>query len=173
MYIALGTVINDRPEFYRKCIEALAGMDAEGIIACGDAVDIAALGPLPENVRVTPRVDQPEVLARASAFITHCGMNSASEGLYMATPMLLYPQTGEQQAVARRVHELGAGKYLKDDSAEGIRAALEALLKDADCAWAAAACSADLRASMHQAAASFDTANAAQKLADVVISVTR
>ena len=145
VYIALGTVINDRPDFYRKCIEALRGMDAEAVIACGDAVDISALGPLPENVRVTPRVDQPEVLARASAFITHCGMNSASEGLYMAAPMLLYPQTGEQQAVARRVHELGAGRYLKDDSAEGIRAALEALLGDADCARAAAECSADLR----------------------------
>lgn len=49
------------------------------------------------------------VLSKVDAFITHCGMNSVSESLYMAAPMILYPQTGEQCAVARRVTEIGAG----------------------------------------------------------------
>ena len=128
VYISLGTVINDRPDFYGKCIEALKDENVDVIISCGKTVDIAGLGPLPENIRVEPYVDQLEVLSKADAFITHCGMNSVSESLYMAAPMVLYAQTNEQEAVARRVREIGAGLDLKDDSAEGIRQAVREIL---------------------------------------------
>lgn len=146
IYISLGTVINERPDFYAKCIEALRDLEADIVISCGNATDRAALGPLPENVQVFPYVDQLEVLSRASVFLTHCGMNSVSESLYMATPMVLYPQTGEQQAVARRVRELGAGVLLKDDSAAGIRAAVQEILSHEEYAAAAEVASADFRA---------------------------
>ena len=145
VYIALGTVINDRPDFYRRCIDALKDEAVEVCISCGSAVDIASLGPLPENVKVYPSVDQPEVLSRAGAFITHCGMNSVSESMYMATPMVLYPQTNEQAAVARRVAETGAGVILKDDSVSGIREAVLRVLRSGDCARAAQARSEDFR----------------------------
>ena len=146
VYISMGTVINDRPELYARCIEALRAENVDVLISCGNAVDVGSLGVLPENVRVLPYVDQLEVLSRADVFLTHCGMNSVSESLYMATPMLLYPQTGEQQAVARRAAELGAGVPLKDDSAEGIRAAVREVLGCAAYADAAKACSDDFRA---------------------------
>ncbi len=128
VYISLGTVINDRPDFYGKCIEAFRGEDVDVILSCGKTVDRASLGALPENVRVYDSVDQLDVLSRADAFITHCGMNSVSESLYMATPMVLYAQTNEQQAVARRVREMGAGIDLKDDSIAGIKDAVRRIL---------------------------------------------
>lgn len=146
VYISLGTVINDRPDFYRHCAEALATMDVDAVIACGDDAARKLPATLPEKVRAFPRVDQLDVLSRADAFITHCGMNSVSESLYMATPMLLYPQTGEQRAVARRAAEFGAGLFLKDDSAAGIREALKKLLGDAAFGEAARACCDDFRA---------------------------
>ena len=145
VYISMGTVINDRPDFYGKCVEALREMDIDVIISCGSAMDPAALGELPGNVRVYPRVDQLSVLAKADAFITHCGMNSVSESLYMATPMVLYPQTGEQYAVARRALELGAGVMLKDDSVPGIRTAVKELLDNSSYKTAALECSRDFR----------------------------
>lgn len=129
VYVSLGTVINERPDFYRSCIEALRDMDVDVIISCGKDTDRKRLGELPSNVRVYPSVDQLEVLAKANVFITHCGMNSVSESLYMATPMVLYPQTNEQFAVARRAAETGAGMLLKDDSTQGIRAAVEQVLR--------------------------------------------
>ena len=49
----------------------------------------------------------------------------------MATPLVLYPQTNEQKAVAKRTVELGAGLLLEDDSAAGIRAAVTKALQDA------------------------------------------
>ncbi|MBQ9322542.1 MAG: glucosyltransferase, partial [Eubacterium sp.] len=42
-----------------------------------------------------------------------CGMNSVSESLYMAAPMVLYPQTSEQKAVAGRASKKVLKKYLK------------------------------------------------------------
>lgn len=146
IYISMGTVINDRPDFYGKCMEALKSLNVDVILSCGNTVSREKLGTLPEHIRVYPYVDQLAVLAKADVFLTHCGMNSVSESLYMAAPMVLYPQTNEQYAVARRVAEIGAGILLKEDSAEGIRTAVQEILENRAYGNAAALCSADFRA---------------------------
>ena len=133
VYASLGTVINDHPDFYRTLIDALRGTDVDLLISCGKAFDPAQLGEVPGNVRVEQYVDQMEVLARASLFVTHCGMNSASEGMWMAVPELLFPLTGEQRAVARRVAEVGAGVPLDERVARhaaNLRKAVFAALAD-------------------------------------------
>ena len=145
VYISMGTVINDRPDFYGKCFEALKDVNADVLISCGNAVDRGKLGVPPENFELQPYVNQLDVLSRADVFITHCGMNSVSESLYMAAPMVLYPQTGEQFAVAKRAAELGAGVLLKDDSVGGIRAAVQEILEHTSYRDAAEACSRDFR----------------------------
>ncbi|MBQ6123199.1 MAG: glycosyl transferase [Clostridia bacterium] len=149
VYISLGTVINDRPDFYRTCVEALKDAPAEALIACGRDFDPGTLAPLPGNIRIEPSVDQMAVLARTRLFVTHCGMNSASEGLYMAVPELLYPQTGEQWAVARRVEEMGAGRMLPEAAARDprkLRALVIQALGDDALSKAASAMRDDLRA---------------------------
>ena len=145
VYISLGTVINNRPDFYSRCIEALKDQDVDIVISCGNVMDREALGILPENVKVYPYVDQLGILSKADVFITHCGMNSVSESLYMATPLVLYPQTSEQRAVARRTVEIGAGLMLTDDSSQGIRLAVQEILKNNDYRVAAKDCSVDFR----------------------------
>ena len=69
VYISMGTVINDRPDFYAKCIDALKDEKVDVIISCGNALDISVLGELPENIKVYPYVDQLDVLSRVDAFI--------------------------------------------------------------------------------------------------------
>ena len=148
VYVSLGTVINDRPGFYRALIEALRNEDVDLLISCGKAFDPACLGELPANVRVEQYVDQMDVLSRASLFITHCGMNSASEGMWMAVPELLFPLTGEQWAVARRVAEVGAGTILNEGDAknvERLKAAVLCALVDEGISAGAARMSNDLR----------------------------
>lgn len=145
VFISMGTVLNEKPDFYKNCIRALAGGAVDVLISCGKAVDPESLGKLPDNIRVEAYVNQPEVLAKANVFLTHCGMNSVSESLYMAAPMVLYPQTNEQRAVARRAFEMGAGVELKGDSPEEIRAAVLAVLKNPQYARAAVQCSRDFR----------------------------
>ena len=129
VYASLGTVINDHPDFYRSCIDALSGTDVDLIISCGEAFDRDELGMLPANAVVENTVDQLEVLSRTSLFITHCGMNSTSEALYLGVPLLLFPLTSEQRAVARRVEELGAGSRLTEDVAKRPDALREAICR--------------------------------------------
>ena len=145
VYISMGTVVNDRPNFYTHCIEALKTEPVDVIISCGKTVDISSLGELPENIKIQPYVDQLEVLSRADVFVTHCGMNSVSESLYMATPMVLFPQTNEQRAVARRAAEMGAGITLKNDTADDIKNTVLSVLKEKSYSENANACSKDFR----------------------------
>ena len=63
-------------------------------------------------------------------FITHCGMNSVSEALYFGVPLVMFPQTAEQGGVANRTEELGAGLFLKKNSTEDIRYAVNEVLSD-------------------------------------------
>jgi len=130
VYISLGTVLHNAPQFYRRCILALKDIDCDAVISIGHAVDPASLGQLPQNVQVFPRVNQLEVLASADVFLTHCGMNSVSESLLCGVPMVLYPQHSEEEAIAGRVEELGAGLRLKRATAKEIRRALETVLAD-------------------------------------------
>lgn len=145
VYISMGTVINDRPDFYTKCIAALKDENVDVIISCGNTMNIETLGTLPDNVKVYPYVNQLDILSRASAFISHCGMNSVSESLFMATPLVLYPQTSEQKAVARRVTDMKAGVLLTDDSVNGIRNCVNEILNNTVYSKAAEDCSKDFR----------------------------
>lgn len=120
IYISLGTVIKDHPEFYQKCMEALENEDVDVLISCGTGMEPSDLGKIPANFKVEQSVNQMEVLGKANLFITHCGMNSASEGLYMGVPEILFPLTGEQQAVAQRVKEVGAGVMLDKKKAKSV-----------------------------------------------------
>ncbi len=132
VYISMGTVNNDMLPLYKNCIEALAGTDYQTVISAGESAEIAALGPLPENVEIYRHVDQIALLQKADVFISHCGMNSASESLYFSVPLVMLPQTKEQGAVAARIAELGAGMMLHDSTADGIRAAVEEALTESE-----------------------------------------
>ena len=127
VYISMGTV-NQNREFYRNCISVLASTGWQVIISMGTNTD--RFENLPENIQVYESVDQMAVLSIADAFITHCGMNSASEGLYFGVPLVLFPQTPEQDAVARRTEELSAGVRLKSISEKDILDALNQVLND-------------------------------------------
>ena len=147
VYISLGTVVNNKPDFYKKCIQALEKEDVDVIISCGKVVEPHTLNGVASNVKVYQSVNQLEILSKANVFLTHNGMNSTSESLYMGTPMVLFPQINEQRAVARRARELGAGIELKEESVEGIHDAIMEVLTNEKYAKSAMECSEDFRAS--------------------------
>ena len=54
VYISLGTVINDRPDFYTKCIEALRDQNIDVIISCGGGFrSDAEVFNTPQNTRLS------------------------------------------------------------------------------------------------------------------------
>lgn len=128
VYISLGTVIHDRKRFCKNCAAALTGMDADAVLSVGTADNLEALGSLPSNIRAEERVDQLAVLQQADVFLTHCGMNSASEAIWYGVPTVLDPQQSEEAAVAARIEELGMGLRLRSETPDDIRTALETVL---------------------------------------------
>ena len=128
IYISMGTVINDSVEFYKKCIEAFANTKYQVIMSVGNLINIEDLGSIPDNITISRFVDQIAVLSQADVFLTHCGMNSVNESLYYKVPLVMFPQTSEQDGVATRVEQLGAGVRLENINVKSIRTTIENVL---------------------------------------------
>ena len=133
VYISMGTVNNDMMDFYKKCIAALADKDYQVIMSVGNLVNLEDFGELPENITVFAHLDQIAVLEQADVFISHCGMNSVSESLYFGVPLIMLPQTVEQNGVAERTVQLGAGIKLSKAEADAIVEAINKIFSDNSC----------------------------------------
>lgn len=146
VYISMGTVNNDLLSLYKRCISALGNTEYQVILSVGELVDPEQFGPLPENISIFPRVDQIAVLEQADVFLSHCGMNSATESLYFGVPLVMLPQTSEQGGVAARIEQLGAGLRLNKTSPDAIRTAVAQVLSEPSFREKAAALSDGFRA---------------------------
>ncbi|QWG70314.1 glycosyl transferase (plasmid) [Bacillus mycoides] len=133
VFISMGTVFNEQPEFYEKCFEAFKGIDATVILVVGKKININQFKDIPYNFKVYNYVPQLEVLKHTDVFVTHGGMNSSSEALYYGVPLVVVPVTGDQPLVAKRVAEVGAGIGLnrKELTPELLREAVKKVMDDA------------------------------------------
>lgn len=94
------------------CFEAFSDKPLNVVMAAGSQAMLDSLGKVPPNFDVRVHVPQLAVLPHAAAFISHGGMNSTQESLYHGVPLVVIPQMHEQEATARRVSELGLGRFL-------------------------------------------------------------
>ncbi|MFJ4185367.1 macrolide family glycosyltransferase [Kitasatospora sp. NPDC089509] len=149
LLVSLGSVFTDQPEFFRSCLDAAARLDWHTVIAIGRHIDPATLGRLPEHVEVHVSVPQLDVLAAASAFVTHAGMGSVLEALHFGVPMVAVPQMAEQRVNAARLAQLGLGVHLPRERADAtaLAEAVRQVSRDPAVAAAVATMQADVRAS--------------------------
>ena len=164
IYVSLGTLFNADPAFYRTCFDAFGGHGARVIMSIGTAIAEASLGPPPANVVVKPWVSQLDVLRRTSVFVSHGGMNSVSESLHHGVPLVLVPQMGEQEIVARRVEDLGAGLCITktEVTADVLRQSVRRVQSDER-----------FRIQAALAGKSFAAAGGAARGADAILAFTR
>lgn len=127
LFISLGSVFNDQPEFYRACIEAFGDSHWHIVMATGMRTDHSGLGSVPENFTILRHAPQLEILQHASLFITHGGMNSTMEGLSCGVPLVAKPQMFEQALTARRIEAFGVGASMadRDVTADELRATVD------------------------------------------------
>ncbi len=104
VYVSLGTLFNNGCCLLSELLQGIRRRGLPGILSAP-----ASLEPAPANFIVHANVSQIEVLQRATAFVSHGGMNSVNESLSYGVPMVVIPQMGEQMIIGRRVEELGAG----------------------------------------------------------------
>nr|QVK45635.1 UDP glucuronosyltransferase [Brachionus paranguensis] len=115
IYMSLGTIFHSNTFIFDHFIEAIRNYDKNpalkfkssqfhAILSVGEQsmelfknrISSGQLD-LPKNVLIRERVPQLEVLKRAHLFITHSGMNSISETIKYAVPIISIPLEGDQQ----------------------------------------------------------------------------
>ena len=132
LYISLGSIFTNQPEFYKQCFAAFADQPWQVVLSIGKHIDLTTLGPVPENFLLSPYVPQLDILPRTRLFVTHAGTNSVMESMYFGVPMVLIPQQPEQQMHAQRVVDLGLGVMLDKGSVttSTLREAVERVAHD-------------------------------------------
>ena len=118
VYISLGTIVKGAGTFFQTCIEAFRDEAVDVIISAGQKFDIHRLKNISPNVHIYKSVPQVEVLKMADVFVTHGGMNSISEALTAAVPMVVIPFSSDQPTNARSAEKLGAGKKMDYSSVD-------------------------------------------------------
>jgi UDP:flavonoid glycosyltransferase YjiC (YdhE family) len=115
VYLTLGTVVYGATQVLRGAIAALSRLPVDVLVAAGPG-DPAALGPVPENVRVAGFVPQAEVLKHAGLVVHHGGTGTVLGTLAAGLPQLILPQGADQFANAETLSALGAAKALVGDA---------------------------------------------------------
>lgn len=133
LLISLGTVFNQWPAFFDMCIEAFSSSEWNVLIASGQQVAISELRKTPPSIKIFPHIPQLEVLPHTLGFISHGGMNSTMEALSYGVPLLVVPQMPEQAMTARRLEELGLGRWLPREQVtpKSLREGCERVIGDA------------------------------------------
>ena len=111
IYISLGTIFNNNIEFYKECIETFRNMkEFQIIMSVGNMINIKDLGGIIDNIYVFNYVPQLQVLKEADIFISHGGINSINEAIFLnKVPLIIIPQQIDQFDNAKKIEELGAG----------------------------------------------------------------
>nr|QVK45634.1 UDP glucuronosyltransferase [Brachionus paranguensis] len=150
--VSLGTLFNNNFEIFKKIIDAFEYFD---VINSNSSISLSSLRVVvstgdkcyenfqnlinnkrfrvKDNIYIVRWSPQVEMLKRASLFVTHCGMNSTSESIHYAVPMVCIPLSEDQPAVAYRVaDELGLGIRLDYTKMEfyDISRAVDKILND-------------------------------------------
>lgn len=121
IYVSLGSVFHCNSSIFEKIIDAIRTYNVNPnrkmsssqfrvVISAGEkGLEIlnkkVSEGKLimPNNILLRPQVPQLEILKRAHLFISHCGMNSTSETIMYAVPVVSIPLEGDQHMNGKRI----------------------------------------------------------------------
>lgn len=132
IYASLGTLQNRVLDHFEKIAQAVDGLNAQLVIALGNAERNAAevAARFAGDPIVVPYAPQLKLLQRATLTITHAGLNTALESLTQGVPMVAIPITNDQPGVARRLEWLGVARVVLPSklSVELLRAEINTVL---------------------------------------------
>ncbi|WP_256104206.1 nucleotide disphospho-sugar-binding domain-containing protein [Streptomyces sp. ODS05-4] len=137
-------------------IEALAGLDAEVMLADGET-DLSQFGALPDNLHPAGFVPLSGILRDCSLVVHHGGSGTTAAALHHGVPQLIVPGGADNALCARRVVDRKVGLSVEPDQVdvETVRTAVERLLTEPVFADAAAEVRAEI-AGQPSPAAVFD-----------------
>jgi UDP:flavonoid glycosyltransferase YjiC (YdhE family) len=155
VYVTFGSVAGQFPQAlpaYGLAMRAVADLPVRVLLTVGKDLDLDALPPAPENVRVERWVPQQDVLGHAAAAVVHGGSGSTLGAIAAGLPLVVVPLFADQPQNAARVEEVGAGIAVVPDRADPeaslqpLHDAVAAVLAEPSYGERAAALAADSRA---------------------------
>ena len=132
VFASLGTLQRGRRRLFEAIAGAAADLGVSLVLAHAGGLAPARVSRLPGRPRARDLWPQRAVLARASACVTHAGMNTVLDCAALGVPMVAIPLAFEQPAVAARLAHIGAARVLppRRASRARLRAALAEVLGD-------------------------------------------
>ncbi len=113
-YVTFGTAMGALAP-WRALFEALSTVEVDAVVTIGSTVDVSALGPIPDNVRVERYVPQGFLLDRASIVASHGGAGTMLATAERGVPQLCTPVGADQWDNADALAAAGAGITVEMD----------------------------------------------------------
>ncbi|MEA5456854.1 glycosyltransferase [Sinomonas sp. JGH33] len=109
VFVTLGTVSFGAVDALRTAVLGAARTGAEVVVACGPEGDPAALGDVPDTVRVHRFVPQAAILPTLDAIVHHGGSGTMLAAIEHGIPQLVVPQGADQFFNAEAIERAGVG----------------------------------------------------------------
>jgi UDP:flavonoid glycosyltransferase YjiC (YdhE family) len=133
VHVTQGTLANaDTSTLLRPAIEALGTLDMHVLVSTG-GTSVAALGPLPANVKAAEFLPYDQLLPRAAAVVSNGGYGTVLAALAHGVPVVVAPGAEDKPEVAARVRYFDVGIDLRTNrpAAAELRRAVVDVLGDA------------------------------------------
>lgn len=128
--ISFSTTFQDQAPAIRRSIQAVAAIRVHALVTLGPALDPAEFA-APAHVFVVRSAPHDRLFADSSVVVTHAGLGTVTRALAHGVPLVCMPMGRDQDDVAARVVEHGAGvRISRRASAKKIRWAIEQVLHD-------------------------------------------
>lgn len=116
VYISLGTMFTSNMKLFKFCMRSLKDTEYLVVMSIGKGNKKEDLGKIPKNFIVCCSVPQIAVLEHTDVYISHAGLNSVHEAIYYQVPMILFPQSIEQDYIAHRLKDLKCAEVFRSNS---------------------------------------------------------
>jgi UDP:flavonoid glycosyltransferase YjiC (YdhE family) len=132
IYGSIGTFWLANADYVRRIIQVFAiRQDWDLVMSVGSSASVADFEPLPPNVRLFNSVPQLEMLQHADLMLTHGGISTINECIFLGVPMIVYSGGKiDQNGNAARVeyHGLGLRGNIHRESSAQIISKIERVL---------------------------------------------
>jgi zeaxanthin glucosyltransferase len=112
VYASLGTLQNGSEEAFRIIAAGCAKLSVQLVLTLGGGLSVDSFGNLAGRPIVVEFAPQLELIKRASAVITHAGLNTVLESIAEGKPLIAIPIGNDQPGVAARLKAKGAAIVL-------------------------------------------------------------
>lgn len=132
VYASLGTLQNGSETLFRTIAAGCAKLNVQLVLSLGGGLDTNEFQNLPGDPVVVRYAPQLDLIKRASAVITHAGLNTVLESLAEGVPLVAIPLGNDQPGVGARLAARGAGVVISRRSLTPgkIERALREVLRD-------------------------------------------